>query len=325
MQHFIRATALIFVVALFAMHNTTVHAEAEEGDWAGGWNTWKDAKVGDWIEYSITGVAGTRQEVIKVSGDNITYVHKTFDKKGKETSSNERTRTWKKIKVQGKLPYGDIDVVWKTSTLQFGDEKIECDVASWTIDGGSEMTSQEIYFSKQVPCGGVVKTTTNGKDMVWMTGYGKEGAEVKGAAGEETAPAKSKLPRFYAAVDNSAVVKISGTGRDASYQLRTVIKVEEEMTTWTVVACDKEGTPDANSAAKEILQTKEGWDKDYGSPSETGVTLKVEAGEFKCDVFKSESSGRETTEWISEGVSVKKVIKSKGKETTIELVSVRMK
>lgn len=325
MQHIIRATALLFVIAIFAMHSNSINAEAKEGDWAGGWNTWKTSKKGDWIQYSISGIAGVKQEVLEVKGDKVTYSHTMLNKDGEETNSKELTKSWSSIKVQGKLPYGDIDVTWKEAELEFGSEKLSCDVAEWTAGKGSGAVVQQNYYCKDVPCGGIVKTTSNGKDIVWMTGYGKEGADVEGAAGVESEPAKSKLPRFYAAVDNKAVVKISGTGRDASYQLRTVTKVEEEMSTWTVVACDAEGTAQGNAMTKEIIQTKEGWDKDFAKPSETGVKVKVEAGEFVCDVFKSESGGRETTEWISEGMSVKKVIKSSSKETTIELVSYTMK
>lgn len=325
MQHFIRAFALITAIALFAMHTTSVVAEPKEGDWAGGWNTWKTAAAGDWIEYSISGVAGVKQEISKVDGGNITYTHKTFNKAGDETSSKEFTRHWSKIKVQGKMPQGDIEVTWTTAEIDFGDKKLTCDVAQWSFGKGKDAASQEIYFCKDVPCGGIVKTTNNGKDMVWMTGYGKAGAEVKGAAGVESAPAESKLPRFFKTVDNQAVVKISGTGRDTVYQLRTITKVEEEMTTFTVVACDAEGKPDPAAANKELYQTFEAWDKDYATPSESGVKLKVEGGEFVCDVFKSSKDGRETTEWISEGLSVKKVLKSGGKETVIEVVSYTMK
>lgn len=324
MQHFIRASALVFAIALFAMHGT-VSADAKEGDWKGGWNTWKTAQAGDWIQYSITGIAGAKQEVSEVKGENITYTHKTLDKNGEETSSKEFTKHWSKIKLQGKLPYGDIDVTWTTAELEFGNEKLACDVAQWSFGKGEDAHMQQIYYCKDVPCGGIVKTTSNGKDIVWMTGYGKGGKDVKGAAGVEPEAAKSKLPRWFATVDNTAVVKISGTGRDASYQLRTVTKVDEEMTTWTSVACDAKGTPDASAKTNEQEQTKEGWDKDYASPSETGVKLKVEAGEFVCDVYKSTTGGREITEWISEGLSVKKVINSSGKETVVELVSFTMK
>ena len=324
MQYFIRATALLFVVALFAIHDTTVHAAPEEGDWASGWNTWKTAAEGDWIQYSISGIVGSRQEVTKVAGDNVTYTHKTLDKDGNVTSSNEFTRRWDKIKVQSKLPYGDdMLVTWTEVEVEIGGKKVTCDVASWNQGKGADAAATEVYYSKDVPCGGIVKTVTNGNAIAWVTAFKKAGGDaIKEGPKEEV---KSELPRFFATVDNKAVVKVSAAGRDDSYQLRTVTSVAETSSKWTVIACDKEGTPDSKGRLLDFEQTKEAWDEDYGKPAETGVTVKVEAGEFVCDLFKSSASGREISEWISEGLSVKKVIKAGGKETTIELVSYTMK
>jgi hypothetical protein len=83
--------------------------------------------------------------------------------------------------------------------------------------------------------------------------------------------------------------------------------------------------PDSRPLDRE--QTKADWDKKYGKPSETGVTIKVAAGEFKCDVFKQtdEKTGKVVTEWISEGAPVKKVIKTKTAETTLELIKIEWK
>ncbi|MBZ0135814.1 MAG: hypothetical protein K8I27_05535 [Planctomycetes bacterium] len=327
MQHIIRAMALIFVVAIFAMHSSTVSAEPKEGDWASGWNTWKDSTVGDWIEYSISGVAGIRQDVTAVKGDDITYTHKMLDKVGEVTNSKEYTKAWNKIKMQSKLPYGDaMEVTWTEVVVDFGAEKLNCDLAEWDQGKGNDAAKTQVYFCKNVSCGGIVKVATNGKDIVWMTGFAKAGAKVEGDPTTGQAPVKSKLPRFFASVDNKAVVKISGAGRDDMYQLRTVTDVAEEITKWTAVVCDSEGAADPKARLLEFEQTKEAWDKDYGKPAETGVTLKLDAGEFVCDVFKSTAEdGREITEWVSEGLSVKKIVKAKGKETTIEVVSYTMK
>jgi hypothetical protein len=328
MQYLIRATAIVLVAALFAIHSATVHAAPKEGDWKGGWNTWKTAKEGDWIEYTIGGFAGVRQEVTKVSGDKVTYSHKTLDKDGNETSVKEYTKAWNAIKLQGRLPYGKEDEVeWTEEEVELGGKTLKCDVASWTAGSGKETARGQIFFCKDVPCGGIVKTVTNGKDSVWIKSFGKAGEEAANN-GEEKDPEpeiESKLPRFYAAVGNKAVIKISAPGRDDSWQLRTIVKVEETVTTWSVVACDKDGNPDGRATPRELEQTKKDWDATYGSPREKDVKLKVEAGELVCEVHVQTEGDKETTDWISEGLPVKRVIKVKGRDTTLELVSFTMK
>lgn len=324
MHNLLRVSTLLCVIALLAWQQTPVSADAKEGEWAKGWNTWKSANKGDWAEYSIGGMAKIRQEVIKAEGGEITYEHSTFDAKGTETSKKELTKDWASIKLQGKLPYKKENiVVWKEATLVLEGVTLECDLAEWVLGG----TQTQIYFCKAVPCGGIVKTTTGGTDSVWLTGFHTEkSGEIK--TGDGTAEAtKSELPRFWATTGNMAVLKISGTGRDDAYQRREIVSVAETSSKYSIVACDKDGAIDEKATPVEREQTKEAWDTDYGKPSETGVTLKVAAGEFKCDVFKvtDEKSGKVTTEWISEGAPVKKVIKTKTSETVLELAKIEWK
>ncbi|MCZ7605001.1 MAG: hypothetical protein M5U25_02800 [Planctomycetota bacterium] len=320
MHHLTRAAALCFVLALLAWHQAPVSAEAKEGEWAKGWNTWATAQKGDWAEYSMEGGNKVRWDVVKVDGKNVTYKRSTFAK-DQLTSEQELTKAWNSIKLQSKLPYGKdaTNTKWSQQDLVLSGVTLKCDVADWAI--GEAASS--IYFCKDVPCGGVVKTTTNGKDVVWLSAFQKAGAgEVKSDPQPEV---KSQMPRFYAAADNHMVLKISGTGRDTKYQRRTVTSAGETSAKVSIVACDETGTPDAKAVASESELTKESWDKDYGKPAETGVKLKTEAGEFTCDVYKTSDKGKEVTEWISEGAMVKKLIKTGSSETVLEAVKLEMK
>ena len=324
MHHFTRATALCALLALFAWQQNPIQAEPKDGDWATNWNTWKDAERGDWAEYSLGNGITYKDEVLKVSGGNITYSHTTFSK-GVQTSQQEKTRDWVSIKLQIRMPYGkEKSVEWTEEVMMLGDVELNCDKAKWTI--GAATT--EAYFCKDVPCGGVVKQITNGKDVVWLSAYHSE----KKGSGKTDKPdpvadIKTDMPRFYAAPNNQVILKITGTGRDASYQLRTVTTVEEKSAKWTSVACSEDGQPNEGAKTIDNNLTKEDWDKDYAKPSEKNVKLNIGGTDYVCDVFKSKDDklGREITEWVSEGAPLKKVIKSKTGETVLEATKVVMK
>ncbi|MCB9932765.1 MAG: hypothetical protein H6841_05005 [Planctomycetes bacterium] len=319
MHHLTRAATLCFVLALLAWQQAPVQAEPKEGDWKSGWNTWATVKKGDWAEYAMEGGIKVRYEAVKVDGKKVTYKHATYAK-GELTSEKELTKSWESIKLQSKLPYGkDVVIAWSVQDLELSGVPLKCDVAEWTIGEASSA----IYFCKDVPCGGVVKTVTNGRDIVWLCGFFKEGGtEVKADPVKEVV---SQMPRFYANSGNYLVVKLSGTGRDETYQRRTVSDAAETSAKLTVVVCDKEGTPDAKAKSSESELTKEAWDKDYGKPSEKGVKLTVGAGEYVCDVYKTNADGREVTEWVSDGAMLKKVIKTKTGETVLEAIQLEMK
>ncbi|MCA8915868.1 MAG: hypothetical protein KDB90_10695 [Planctomycetes bacterium] len=324
MHQIIRVGTLCAVLALMAWQQAPVQAEAKEGDWAGGWNTWEDAEKGDWAEYSLGGGITFKDEVTRVNAGKITYTHTLFAN-GKQTGQQEKTRDWMSIKIQVRMPYGkEKEVEWTEETLTLGEVELSCDKAKWTIG----QATTEAYFCKDVPCGGVVKQVTNGKDIVWLTGFHSD----KKGDGKTDKPdpvetVKSEMPRFYAAADNYVVLKITVPGRDQSYQLRKVGTVDVKSATWSAVACDEAGVP--NEGAKSIDKTtdKEGWDKEYGKPSKTGVKLTVAAGEYVCDVYESkdEKAGTETSEWISEGALIKLVKKTKSGETVLEATKLVMK
>jgi hypothetical protein len=318
-NHVFRIAALMIALGLIAQAPAQADSDTE-GDWAGGWTSWKKAVKGDWAEYS-SGAGTTRWEVLKESGGEVTYLWQTFDKQGKETQKKEKTSGWASIKLTVKLPY-NIKVDWSEEELDLSGTKLACDVAKYK----SGETSSVVYYCKDVPCGGFVKSVLNGKDGVWLSAFHTEkSGDVKQDPPREEPKSVSKLPRFYAAPDNSALIKITGTGRDATYQLRQVIDVAETSSRYTAVTCDEAGTPIADAKPIEREQKKEDWDKVYAKPSESGVKLTVAAGEFVCDVFKTTVDGKETSEWISEGAPIKKVIKSGETETVMEAVKITMK
>jgi hypothetical protein len=259
--------------------------------------------------------------VLDVSGGNIKHTYKTFNAKGEESSSKEKTTIWSGIKLTFKLPY-NTKVDWTEETLTLSGKELLCDVATYK----SGETLNVLYYSNDVPCGGFVKIMLDGKETNWLSAFNTaKSGEVKETPKDPVVETKSQLPRFYAARDNSAVIKISGTGRDTNYQLRQITEVGETSSKYTAVTCDAEGTPIEGAKPTDREQKKEDWDKLYAKPIETAVKLTVEAGEFVCDVFKTTADGKETTEWVSEGAPVKKVIKSGGTETVMEAVKITMK
>ena len=324
MRIMLRASALVCVLMLLAWQQTPVQAEPKDGDFASGWNTWKTSAKGDWVEYSIGGNVGIRNEVTEAKDGKISYLKKTLDAEGKETSSKElKNKAWNSIRLQGSLPYKKEHLVeWKKETLELSGTKLECDVAEWALGG----VLTQIFYCKDVPCGGIVKTTSGGADSVWLTSFHTEAAGAVESADTGEAN-KSEMPKFYATVGNVAVLKISGTGRDDSYQRREVTSAAKVTAQYTIVACDESGEIDPKAKSIDREQTKSDWDETYGKPTESGVTIKVAAGEFKCDVYKTtdEKAGKETTEWISEGAPVKKLIKTKTTETVLELVKIEWK
>jgi hypothetical protein len=323
MNHVIRISALLIALALIA-YAPAQAASDTEGDWEGGWTSWKNAAKGDWAEYSSQSGYKVRWEVLDVTAGKIKYSWKTFDDKGTETQNKEKSADWTGIKLTYKLPY-KTTVKWTVEELDLSGTKLTCDVATYTK---GESTDQ-LFYCKDVPCGGFVKVIMNGKETNWLSAFGTAASgDVKRDPKDEPkveSGVKSQLPRFYGAVDNEAILKVSGTGRDATYQVRKVTEVAETSSKYTRVLCDAEGVPLPDAKAVDAEQTKADWDKVYRKPSETAVKLTVEAGEFVCDVFKSSVGGKETTEWISEGAPVKTVIKSGESETVMEAIKITMK
>lgn len=321
MKHMIRTAAL--VVALLLIAHAPAMA-ADKGDWAGGWTSWADAVKGDWAEYSSASGIKTRWDVLDVKGGQVTTKYTTYDAAGKETSKKEKTQGWESIKLLMRMPHTTVKVKWTEETLDLSGTELKCDVASY-VQG---TTSTVAYYCEDVPCGGFVKSVMDGKDNWWLSAYkSAEGGEVKKDPKDEpkVEPVKTELPRFYATPGNSVLIKISGTGRDASYKLREVLNVTETETKYFELMCNSEGTPDEKANRTDTTLTKVDWDKAYAKPSDKGVKLKVGEEEFVCDVYKTVDGTKETTEWISEGAPIKKVIKSGEKETVLEVIKITIK
>jgi hypothetical protein len=127
------------------------------------------------------------------------------------------------------------------------------------------------------------------------------------------------MPRFFAKAGNIAIYKVTTTGRPEIYLKREVTIVGAEESKYTQAPCDAEGAVAEGARVSEQTQTKAKWDQDYATAKETGVKIKVPAGEYSCDKFISELGGATITTWISEGVLVKLTSKKGDVESTMEL------
>jgi hypothetical protein len=69
MKHVIHIAALLIALGLIA-YAPAQAASDTDGDWAGGWNTWKKAAKGDTAEYSSESGIKVTWEVLDVSGSD---------------------------------------------------------------------------------------------------------------------------------------------------------------------------------------------------------------------------------------------------------------
>jgi hypothetical protein len=323
----------------------------DRGDWAKGWTTWSEAKVGDWVEQSIGTFARARFEVTAVSGGRVSYTHTTYNAAGEKTAERNRTQLLRDL-PRARLPAANLGVVveWSKQETVIGQVKLECDVASWEApDDKGGFTRMSIWYSTQVPCGGMVKTTTGGVTTVWVINFKTEdmakparaandsdegqGSTAEDEAKPQTEPAtgdgetvESKLPRFFAHAGNHVVLQLSRGGDVVSHQRREVTQVAAEVfTVITTTPSDEEGRAQPNSRQLTAEQTLAAWQETYKEPAEKGVAIKTPAGEFTCDMFKRTEGGREITEWISQGLTVRMIVKAGGQETLLEAIKVEMK
>jgi hypothetical protein len=259
-------------------------------------------------------------------GPKITYKFENLDSAGNTTLSKQYTKDWKDIKLNGKLPY-KLEVKWDTAEYEVGGVTVDCDTASWVQSDG---TTQAVWYSKDVACGGVVKQTTNGKDMVWLTGFkSKDSGLDTGKAGAGERPdtpdaAKASLPKFFRTVGNTARYK-AGIGSVVTWQQHTVKEVKDDKATYTVQFCSESGSALPGRAPREMTITGEEWGKDREKPAETGVKLKAGDEEYTCDVYKYTRDTTEVQEWVSDGALIKRVETTGDTTKTLELVKLEMK
>lgn len=309
----------MLAIAMLCVANTSANAAIKDGDFASGWNTWKDAKKGDFVEYALAGMT-KRVEVNEVKSGNITYTNSII-KAGKVLGDPKprKPRTWQKIKVLAKIPKGNgISGVWSKEDYNSGDIKIKCDVYKYKQENGE--VNGEIWFCKDVPCGGVVKVVGNGETAYSLTSF-KSGES--GDGGKANAKVVSELPKFYAKKGNFIVVKITRQGAEATYQKREIVGVQNKESTLKIFNnVNADGSLKAASEDSESSMTKENYDKSYSKPDEENVNIKVEAGEFKCSMFKKKYTKQTITTWMSEGIPIKEIMERGGKETVLEVVKI---
>lgn len=309
-------------VALAALALLAVNAHAAGKptgtEFKDGWNTYATAKVGDWVEYQITDTVSRRIEVKVVKDDKITVAESvTSDGKAGEPKE-KKPADWWSMKMQANIPT-NMNVDWSTKEITHGGVTLKCDVASW-MNGA---LSNEVYFCKDVRCGGYVKMVMGGKTGVWLKNYGdatKKEGYLKSAENPDAGKGPT-LPPFYNSAGNTAVFK---TGEN--YMRRQTDDFDGKAVTFTDTPCDKDGKPLPDAKAVSTTWSDADWAKAYPKPSAKDQKVKVAAGEYSCALYESTEGGKTTKDWLSaEGVLVKREVKEGDKITVTELVSVRFK
>lgn len=325
-----RALAALSLLA-FVASLAPVSGQDKVGDFPK-WNTWKVSKKGDWVEYTLSLGPKVRFEVMnEPAGGKVKYKHQMFDASGKETSSKELEKDWNAIRLQA-APSPRAEVTWREAETELCGQKLKCKVASWQVG----KVVDEVWYSVDIPCGGVVKQASDGKDTVILTGFkssklsGESGTKPNGDKPNGDAPTTdSKLPRFLAKAGNVAIYKVTApTG--TSYIKREVTAVEGDTATMEQAVCDASGVVAEGVKVNESKVSAAKWAEDYPEATEKDLTVKVGPGEFKCDKHVKESTSMTTTTWISDGVIVKVHVKrdmgpdKPGVETTMELTSLKL-
>lgn len=315
------------LVALSMLAALATNAAAAAGKPSGtefkdGWTTFATAKVGDWVEYQIGQNMVRRIEVKAVSGDKITTVETlTTDGKKGEPKEN-KPKDWWMLRLPATLPT-NMEITWTTEEITVGEVKLKCDVASWM----NQAMSSDLYFCKDVRCGGYVKLLMGGGASVWLKNYG-DATKKEGYLKQVADPNAGKgptLPSFYTNSGNVAVFKT----KDASgerYTRRETEDYDGTTITFTDSNCDKDGKVADGEKVVEHKWTNESWAKLYPKASATGEKVKVTAGEFVCALYESTDGKITRKEWLTpEGLVAKSEIKDGDKTTTTELISVKYK
>ncbi len=287
-----------------------------------GWNTFATAKVGDWVEYQIGETMVRRIEVKTVSGDKVTTIE-TLTTDGKKGEPKEKKPTdWWSIRLPANLPT-NMEITWAAEEIKVGDVTLKCDVASW-VNGN---LANDVYFCKDVRCGGYVKMLMGGAASVWMKNYG-DATKKEGYLKQVADPNAGKgptLPAFYTNAGNVAVFKT----KDASGERFTRRETEDydgTTVTFTDSTCDKDGKAVDGEKVLEQKWTNESWAKLYPKASATGEKVKVAAGEYICALYEAANGAITRKEWLTpDGLVAKSEVKDGDTLTTTELISVRFK
>jgi len=318
MHKFLGAAALLLM--LLATHSVSapfaVAQDDERPDWGGGYNTWRESSPGDWVRYALGSRAGARFEAVELLEHQVKYRHTNYrgtgDSKEDVTSDREFTRNYDRAPRPASLPYG-INVEWRRETFRLGELRIPCDVASWVNSDGAD---GELWFSRHVPCGGVVQMIAAGEVSVRLIAMHSESFGSGEGKGEADTVELPDLPEFFLSVGNYAVLKISMAGQPDRYQRREVTAISADGATVTASLANSEGVALPNMPANSLVQSAEDWKKNYGEPKAKDVELEVPAGKFTCDHIEHADG----EEWVYNGATVKRVVRRGGIETTLTLV-----
>lgn len=162
---------LLFLAVTFGASGETTGAQ--EAPVASG--TWAQAKAGDWVEYAMADGPGLRLEVVEVKEGQVTYRH-IIPRAGGEPLVRVHTRKPEEIRPVFSAAPGAA-ITRREASIEIAGQSLNCEVLSWTAGGGNETSKGEVWTSAQVPCGGLVKQVTDGKDTMWLTGFGRDSAK----------------------------------------------------------------------------------------------------------------------------------------------------
>lgn len=159
--------ALTTLLAVLAAVNTYAQPAFKDGG-----HTWGATKVGDYVQYQLAAGLTVTYEVKGIAEDGtLTIEIANFSAEGAELSRRSIERKPADAPMPVKPPSGGVAAAWTTAEFPMADVKLACDVA--TVAGAESRT--ETWYSSQVPCGGVVKAATDGKDTVWLAGFTRDG------------------------------------------------------------------------------------------------------------------------------------------------------
>ena len=241
--------SLCFALLALAAVQGTARAQVLDGDFKSGFNTWKTAKASQWAEYSVGGAA-IRLEVLEVKGA-VVKARKTTTLPDAEPVSAEFSGAWETLRGAARLPAAKL--TWEEATFKLGGTELACAVARFSKDG----KPASIWFSAKVPCGGAVKTTSNGVDGLLLTGFGEKAPA--------TAPAEDPAKLL------EDVKLVYGRYHDLDFERVT----------------KKTGRKDAELWAEALKAAKHG---PYKSAAEFQARTKARASEdsdFNADILKA--------------------------------------
>lgn len=164
----------LLVLVLTGLTSIATHGQDPAMDFKTGGNTWAESKVGDWVEYRTGPETAARFAITAIAENgDITYEH-TFFSGGKQGAQATLTKTPTEAPVQARVP-AEGEVKWGSAEYVIGDSKLVCETASWTLPGGTS----EVWFCRTLPCGGVVRTRNDGKDVIWLQAWGNADKEYR--------------------------------------------------------------------------------------------------------------------------------------------------